>query len=64
MRVDILDKNEILLAHIILTGTNPYTVNPLQTPNPTEPIKISETIINSFFYLKIYFSSYNNHCKF
>ena len=52
MRVDILDNNEILLAHIIPTRANPDTVNPLATPNTTEPIRNSETIVNTFFLFK------------
>ena len=53
MRVDILDKNDILLEHSIPTGANPDTVNPLPTPNPTPPNKISETITNTVFLFKL-----------
>ena len=49
MSVDLLDENEILLAQKIPTGANPDIVNPLPTPNATDPIKISETIENTFF---------------
>ena len=53
INVLILDKNEIQLAHIFPTGANPDTVNPLTNPNPTDPNKISETIINTFFLFKL-----------
>ena len=38
MRVDILDKNEMLLAHIIPKGAFPDIVRVDPTPSPTEPI--------------------------
>ena len=53
MRIDILDKNEILLAHIIPTGANPAVVKPLPTPKPTEPINLSGTMMNTFFLFKL-----------
>ena len=49
MRVDIIDKKDILLAHIIPTGADPDIVKLDHTPNPTPTIKISEKIINTFF---------------
>ena len=49
IKVDILDKNEMQLGHIIATGGNPEKVRCDTTPNPNEPIKIPETIINTFF---------------
>ena len=59
INVEILDKNEILLAVITPTVANPDMVNLLQTPNPTLPIKISELIINTFFSFKFVHFFYN-----
>ena len=56
-----LDKNEILLAHIFPTSANPETVNPFRTLNPTLPIKISEKITKTFFYSNFYNFFYNSH---
>ena len=39
-------------------------LSPLSTANPTEPVKISGTIVNTFFFPKIYISSDNNHDQF
>ena len=60
----ILDKNEILPAHVIPTGVYPGIVNPLPTLSPTDPIKKSETIINTFFYLEFYLSFFVNQYQF
>ena len=35
INVEVLDENEVLLAHIIPTGANPNIVTPDPTPNPS-----------------------------
>ena len=39
-----LDKNAKILANTIQTGANPDKIKPDPAPNPTVPIKNSETI--------------------
>ena len=64
MIVDILDKNEILLAHTIPTEANFHTVQPNPTPNPTIPIKLSETIMETFLLKLLHFLFCKFHYQF
>ena len=64
INVEILDKNDILLAHIIPAGANPDIVKPDPTPNRTPPYKIFQTIKNTFFLFKLLYFFYNIHYQF
>ena len=64
INVEILNKIEILLAHIFPSRANPANVKPDPTPNPTLPIKTSETIIILSFCLDSYTFPYIIHYHF
>ena len=49
MKIDKLDKNEMLLAHIIPRRAIPDIVSLDPNSNPTDLIKTSETIMNALF---------------
>ena len=53
INVEILDKNDILLAVTIPTGAMPDIVDPLPALKPAKPNKISETNIKIFFFSKL-----------
>ena len=61
INVEILDENDLLLAHIMPTGANPDIIRPDPTPNPTLPFNFSETIVNTFFLFNFFISFYNFH---
>ena len=54
-KVDLLDKNETLLAHEIPTGAIPVIVGPDPTPNATESIEVSLKNVDTFFLFKLFF---------
>ena len=64
IKFEILDKNEILLAHIIPTGANPDIVRPNPTPTLTEPIEFCGTVIDTFFLSNLSLIFLNIHYEF